>query len=284
PPDTDDPAATLLSGIMKMIGPTMMAMSAGSMVGHLSTRALGSYHLPIPRRATSELAIVGPNVADFVDEWSVDADDVGLWICLHELLHHAVFNIDHVRERIMALLQSFAAGFQQADAGALEQKLGNFEPSGDLEGMQQQMQQIFGDPEMLLGAMRTPAQEAIVPELESLLAVLVGWVDHHLDAIGQHLIGGHEQITEAMRRRRVSAGPQDRFVEKMLGLDLRRDLLERGQSFIAGVVERGGEDQLAKLWANVDHLPTPNEVDAPGLWIARIDLPDLDEPATGIDE
>jgi len=284
PPDNEDPAATLLSGIMKMIGPTMMAMSAGSMVGHLSTMALGSYHLPVPRRAAAELAIVGPNVADFIDEWSVDADDVGLWICLHELLHHAVFNIDHVRERIMDLLQSFAAGFQQADAGALEQKLGNFEPSVDLEGMQQQMQQIFGDPEMLLGAMRTPAQEAIVPELESLLAVLVGWVDHHLDAIGQHLIGGHQQITEAMRRRRVSAGPQDRFVEKMLGLDLRRDLLERGQSFIAGVVERGGEDQLAKLWAKADHLPTPNEVDAPGLWIARIDLPDLNEPSASSDE
>jgi uncharacterized protein (DUF2342 family) len=29
---------------------------------------------------------------------------------------------------------------------------------------------------------------------------------------------------------------------------------------------------LAKLWQSAEHLPTPNELDAPGLWLARIDL------------
>ena len=40
------------------------------------------------------------------------------------------------------------------------------------------------------------------------------------------------------------------------------------------MVERAGENALARLWANEDDLPTPAEVDAPGLWLARIDLPD----------
>jgi uncharacterized protein (DUF2342 family) len=40
------------------------------------------------------------------------------------------------------------------------------------------------------------------------------------------------------------------------------------------VVERAGEDGLARLWATERELPTPAEVDAPGLWLARIDLPD----------
>ena len=43
---------------------------------------------------------------------------------------------------------------------------------------------------------------------------------------------------------------------------------------MAGVVERGGDDQLARLWDSERELPTPAEVDAPGLWMARIDLPD----------
>ena len=174
------------------------------------------------------------------------------------------------------LLGEYTSGFQQADGGALEQRLGSLEPTGDLGDMQAQIQRMFGDPEVLLGAMRTPAQEAMLPRLEALIAVIVGWVDHHLDAIGGQLIGGHGQIAEAMRRRRVTAGPQDRFVERMLGLDLRRELVERGRAFVDGVVERDGAERLAALWPEPEHLPTPNEVDAPGLWLARIDLPDLD--------
>ena len=178
---------------------------------------------------------------------------------------------------MLDLLGDFAAGFQQADGSALEHRLGSLEQGTDLESMQAQMQQLFGDPEVLLGAMRTPAQDALVPSLEALLAVIVGWVDHHLDAIGRTLVGSHGQITEAMRRRRVSAGPQDRFVEKMLGLDLRRDLIERGRAFVDGVLERGGDEQLERLWIKPEHLPTPNEIGAPGLWLARIDLPSLDD-------
>lgn len=274
--DDGDPAAALLGGIMKMIAPAMMAMSAGSMVGHLASRSLGAYHLPIPRLDGNDVVVVGPNVTAFVDEWSIDADEVSLWVCVHELLHHAVFNVPHVRSTLLELLGEFSEGFQQADGDALEQRLGGLQPSGDMSDMQAQIQQMFGDPEVLLGAMRSPAQDALLPRVEALVAVIVGWVDHHLDAIGGQLIGGHGQIAEAMRRRRVSAGPQDRFVERMLGLDLSRELVSRGREFVDGVVERGGPTQLAELWTEPEHLPTPNEVDAPGLWIARIDLPDLD--------
>ena len=37
--------------------------------------------------------------------------------------------------------------------------------------------------------------------------------------------------------------------------------------------ERTGAEGLRRLFDDPAHLPTPNEVDAPGLWLARIDLP-----------
>ena len=45
---------------------------------------------------------------------------------------------------------------------------------------------------------------------------------------------------------------------------------------VAGVVERAGKRGLERLWRGERELPTPAEVDAPGLWLARIDLPDPD--------
>jgi uncharacterized protein (DUF2342 family) len=75
-----------------------------------------------------------------------------------------------------------------------------------------------------------------------------------------------------MRRRRVETGRADRFVERLFGLNLTQARFDLGESFVEGVVERAGEDGLARLWGRVEDLPTPAELEAPGLWLARIDL------------
>ncbi|MBW8825150.1 MAG: zinc-dependent metalloprotease [Acidobacteria bacterium] len=114
----------------------------------------------------------------------------------------------------------------------------------------------------------------MLPRLEALLAALVGYVDWVVDSVGQRLIGSYDMLTEAVRRRRVTAGDADRFVEHLLGVELGQSQYERGDAFIAGIVERAGTEGLARLWQSAQVLPTPAEIDAPGLWLARIDLPD----------
>ncbi|HEC11113.1 MAG TPA: zinc-dependent metalloprotease [Acidimicrobiales bacterium] len=274
-PEFPDQAAQMLSGLMQMMAPMMMAMSTGSMVGHLAERALGSYDLPIPRPPRSEIVVVSHNVHAFADEWSISFDETALWICIRELIFNTVFGIPHVRDALQTRLNQYVAGFSN-DPNALQAKLGDLERISDPGDLQGQIQQIFGDPEVLLGAIRSPAQERMLPELEALVAVLVGYVDHIQDRIGGGLVGSYGRLTEAMRRRRITAGPHDRFVERILGLDLRPALIERGRAFIEGVVERDEEGGLARLWSEPRNLPTPAEVDAPGLWLARIDLPDVD--------
>jgi putative hydrolase len=271
-PDDDDPAgdpaAQLLGGLFQMVGPVMLGMQAGAMVGHLAGRSLGQYDLPIPRPPSDELLVVPANVAAFAEEWSLPGDDLRLWICLSEVTHHAVLGLPHVRTRLDQLLLDYAGGFQ-VDTGALESKLGTLDPT-DMTSFQQ----ALSDPEALLGAVRSPAQAALQAPLEALVAVVVGYVDHVMDQVGTHLVGAYGQLTEALRRRRVEAGAADRFVEHLLGVELGQPQYERGAAFVDGVVERAGEDALARLWASARELPTPAEVDAPGLWLARIDLPD----------
>jgi uncharacterized protein (DUF2342 family) len=107
-----------------------------------------------------------------------------------------------------------------------------------------------------------------------LTVVLEGFVDHVMDTVGRALISSFGMLSEAVRRRRVEATDGDRFVERLLGLQLGQAQYDRGAAFVRGVVERAGEAGLARLWASPRELPTPAEVDAPGLWLARIELPD----------
>ena len=97
-------------------------------------------------------------------------------------------------------------------------------------------------------------------------------VGNHRDHIGERLVPDAGRINEALRRHRVERGEAADFVDSMLGLQLDREHYERGQAFCAGVVERAGLDGLNRLWEAEAMLPTPAEFDAPGLWLARIEL------------
>ena len=267
----DDPMASMMAGIGKMMGPLMLGMTTGSMVGHLAQRALGGYELPVPRPEGRALLVSLGNVDEFGREWSLDEADLRLWICLHEVAHEAVFSVAHVRERVEDLLRRHASGFE-SDPAVLEQKLGGFDLTAGPESLAE-LQETLGDPDVILGAVRSPAQEALQPELTAIVAAITGYVDHVMDEIGTSLIGSYAMLTEALRRRRVEADVSDRFVERILGLELDRGQYDRGSEFVAGIVERAGSEGLARLFSSPEHLPTPNEVDAPGLWLARIDLP-----------
>lgn len=269
---TDDPMAAMLAGIGQMMGPMMLGMTTGSMVGHLARRALGGHDLPVPRPVDAPVLVLLRNVDDFGTEWSLERDDLRLWVCLHEVAHHAVLSVPHVRDRLTDLLQRHAASFE-SDPHALEERFGGIDLGAGPEALAE-LQAQLGDPDAILGAVRSLAQEALQPELTALVATITGYVDHTMDRIGSTLVGSYGMITEALRRRRVEADQSDRFVERILGLELDRAQYDRGSAFAAGVVERGGEEALARLFDGPEMLPTPTEVDAPGLWLARIDLPD----------
>jgi putative hydrolase len=273
--DSGDPMADMFSGMLQMFQPMVLAMTAGSMVGHLARRSLGQYDLPIPRplvgTGADELLLVVPNLDAFASEWSLARDDLRLWVCVHEIAHHAVFGVPHVRATMDDLLNRYVSSFRN-DPGALEGRLGEIDPSDPnaLAGVQE----LLGSPEVILGAITSPEQDALRPQLEALVAVVVGVVDHVLDVVGAKLIPSYGMLAEALRRRRVESAESDRFVERLFGLELTQATYDRGSAFVDGVVERAGEDGLRRLWASVDNLPTPPEVDAPGLWLARIDLPE----------
>ena len=264
-----DPTGQWLAQLMQLLSPMMLGMTAGSMVGHMSTRNFGQYDLPIPRPVSDDLPVLVANLDAFGDEWSLDSDDLRLWVCLHELTHHAVLGVAHVRSRLLGLLQDYVSAFQ-TDPDSLEHKLGDLDPTS-LESMQG-FQQLFGDPEVMLGAIQSDRQRELLPLLEALIAVIAGYVDHVMDGIGGQLISSYDRVTEAVRRRRVESSNSDRFVERLFGLELTQDRYDRGTRFIDGVVERAGEQSLERLWRIESELPTPAEVDAPGLWLARIDL------------
>ncbi|HVF33574.1 MAG TPA: zinc-dependent metalloprotease [Acidimicrobiales bacterium] len=272
-PDDADPLGgamgeEMLGNLLGVMAPMMLGMQLGLMVGHLARRSLGQYDLPVPRPPGDELLVVAANLDEFASDWSLPGDDLRLWVCLDSVAHHAVLGLPHVRARLLDLLMEFAGGFTP-DPEAMSEKMAGIDPTN-----QSSWEDVFGDPESLLGSMESETQRRIRPALEALTSTIEGYVDYTLDEVGGRLIGSYGQLAEALRRRRVENNKGDRFVEKLFGLELSQRQYDRGEAFVRGVVEREGAAGLARLWTSERTLPTPNEVDAPGLWWERINLPE----------
>lgn len=270
PPSADTPdelagtpgADELLQGLAQSLSPLLLGMQSGSMVGHLAQQAFGRYDLPVPRKS-NDLFVVAANVDEFAEEWSLELDDARLFVAVIELTHHVVMTRVPVRARFDDLVTSYVSGFEP-DPATLEDRLVGIDPS-DMEALQS----ALGDPEALLGAMQTPAQRVVAEKLAAAGAALIGYVDHVTAKVGARLVGNPALLSEALRRRRVARGQGERFVERLFGLEVNQEQIDRGSAFITGVIERAGEEALLGLWKDDTSLPTPAEITAPGLWLER---------------
>jgi putative hydrolase len=267
PTGEGNPMDQLLGNLPQVIGPLVLGAQAGAMVGHLANRALGQYDMPMPAPVNDELMAVPAAVDAFAAEWGLAPDDVRMYSCLRDVLYHAVLSRPHVAELMHEHLSAYA-GASQVSMDGIEQRLSNLDPMDPMS-----FQQSLGDPEALLGDIQTDQQRRLLVPFRAFLTALSGYTDYFIDKVGQRLVGTFPLVSEAFRRRRMEDGPGQRVLGKLLGIEVDQAIVDKGRAFVAGVVERAGEEGLARLWESPTTMPTPAEVDAPGLWLARIELP-----------
>jgi putative hydrolase len=275
----DDPLGgmgNLLGQWANAIGPMFFGLQIGSVVGHLSQRAMGQYPLALPWTPSDELLMVTANITSFAEDWSLPEEETLLWVCSRELASNSVLTRPGVRSRMEELLLGLAkssASVQQDITGRLG-ALGGEGSGMDLESLEG----MFGDPEAMLGDLLTPESRRTSDQLTALAVVIDAYADHVANVVGTKLVGSHAQLAEAFYRRRIERGKGEEAAGSLFGMDLDQTQVDRGRSFVSGVLERAGDDGLSKLWLSARNLPTPSEVDAPGLWLERISLPELDPP------
>ena len=266
-----DPMMAMMANLSKMMAPSMMGMAVGSMVGRMATQAFGQHDLPIPRQDSS-LSVLPGNIDRFAEEWSISADEMRMWVLAQELTGHALFSITSLREDFASLVRRHVGAFKP-DPEAIAEKLSSLD--SDEGDPMQAMQQVLSDPAVLLGAVQSKEQRELQPSLDAAAAAVVGYVDYMVDGVSVRVIGGDAlRIAEAVRRRRVDHNADDLYTERLLGLRLTHHQVQRGKNFVAGVVDRVGEARLSALLARPKALPTAAEIDAPGLWVARLELVD----------
>lgn len=266
------PPEQMIQQLISMLGPMMLGVMAGGTAGQLANHAFGCYEFPLPRPEGSSITLSVTNIDEFATAWSLPSDGIRLWVCISDVAHHLVLSVPHVRRRLDGLLKEYVSSFT-TDPGLVEERLREMDLGDSEFGSEPELellQNLTSNPDELLAAIQSGEQQALMVQIGTLVSVVEGYVDWVIDSIGSKLIPEFSRITEALRRRRVEATAASRYLERLFGLELSQSTFDRGSAFIDGVVERAGTDALPRLWDSDESLPTPPELSAPGLWLARM--------------
>jgi putative hydrolase len=252
-----------MTQLMGQLGPLLLGAQVGTVLGTLGQQVLGQYDIAMPRPGgAGALLFVVPNIAAFEKDWSLDPKEFRTWIAIHEVTHRLEFARPWTLTRFRGLLEDYTSTLR-LDVEALQRRLETLDPSNP-----EAMREMLGSDEGLFGAVLDDEQRLKLGRIQAFMSAAEGYGDHVTHALGAKLLPSAGRIEEAMRRYR-EAENTDPVLERLLGIEVRREQYRLGTSFCDRVAELSDEATLARMWSDAEALPSLPELDEPLLWLAR---------------
>jgi coenzyme F420 biosynthesis associated uncharacterized protein len=253
-----------LSGPLRAAASATLAAEVGLVAGYMSQRVLGQYELSLLRpEQPARLLFVGPNLVKAIGEMSLDRDSFFAWIVFHEVTHvFQLAGVDWLRPHLADLLREYLETVEVSiEKGA----------AGGLPSLPSASEIVDAYREGGLAALvQSREQRGIMRRLQAVMAVVEGYSEHVMDAVGERVLPGYEKLREAMDRRRASRSAPQRILERLLGLDMKMRQYVLGKQFCDAVEKKHGMATLNRVWEAPELLPTLRELEQPEAWVSRI--------------
>src|SRR3954468_15374448 len=264
-----------LSGLMSQMGGVMFGAQVGQALARLADEGVTSTDVGLPLGPKGAGVLVPQNLAAFGAGLDRPEEEVRLFLALREAAHQRLFaHVPWLRQQLTDAVHAYARGIH-VDREAIQRGLdeamsgmeGGLDPS-DPESIQRLLGSGVLEPE------ETPEQQMALRRLETLLALVEGWVDSVVSAAAGDRLPGHSALAETMRRRRASGGPAEQTFATLVGLELRPRRLRDASTVWGAMAQQHGTAERDRLWSHPDLLPTSEALDEPLDFVARQGLDD----------
>ncbi len=274
PAEMQQMAGPLMS-MMRQMGGVMFGGQVGQALGALSREVVSSTDVGLPLAGVGTAALLPAGIEEFGAGLGLPPDEVRLFVALREAACHRLFaGVPWLRARLFAAVEDYARGIT-VDMGHMQDAIGSIDPTNP-EALQEALAGGLFEPQ------DTPAQRAALLRLETLLALIEGWIDDVVGQASHGRLSGADALAETVRRRRAIGGPAEQTFGTLIGLELRpRRMREAAQLWRLLREQRGVEGRDA-LWEHPDLLPGADDLADPGAFVDRreidFDISGLDAP------
>ncbi len=107
-------------------------------------------------------------------------------------------------------------------------------------------------------------------EIQAVMSLLEGFGDYMMDEVGRDLVPEVGGISARFHARREQRTNFERAMMRITGMDLKMEQYRKGEEFVAAIARARGTEALHTLWDGPETLPSPEEIDSPSGWLARV--------------
>lgn len=237
----------------------------GQALGDLANQALTGNDFGLPVAPSGIIGVVPKNIEPISDQLSVPGQEVLVYISAREAARQRLFtHVPWLVERIVSSVEEYSVGLE-LDTSHIEEQIRNLDlESGDPAKLQEAIQ---GMQDVDMAPRVTSRNAAAASRLETLLALVEGWVEVVVeDALGQR-IPSTAALTESWARRRATGGSAEHAFNNIVGIELGTPKTNEAAQLWRRATEAVGVDRRDKVWDHPDFLPTAEHLDNPAAFI-----------------
>lgn len=247
---------TGVEGVMRTLAGTVFGLQLGHAVGRLAVESVSATEVGLPLDASSGTALVPAGVASFADGLDAGVDQVRMFLALREAAAARLYaHVPWLRSQVLGALEAYAREIR-IDTAALEEAVSQVDLA-DPGAIQQALQSGVFAPQ------DTPAQRQALERLETLLALVEGWVETVTFQAGVAHLPDVGALTEMWRRRRLSGSAAEQVFARLVGLELRPRRVREAARLWQRLGQEAGAEERDALWRHPDVMPTPSELASP---------------------
>ena len=248
--------AGAMAPMMAQFGGLIFGAQLGQGLSGLASEVVSATDIGLPLGPAGTGALVVSNLNTLAEDLERPLDEVRLFIAIREAAHHRLFShVPWLRQQIMEAVDAYGRGIH-IDPDVITNALTDIDPS-DPASLQNALTGGLFEPQ------NTDAQNLALRRLETLLALVEGWVDTAVTKAASDRMSGADALSEAIRRRRAAGGPAEQTFSTLVGLELRPRRLRDAAALWLAMTDHHGVSVRDTLWNHPDLLPTTDDLDDP---------------------
>lgn len=259
----EDESMQQMSMVMKQVGPLLMGLQAGTLVGHLAREVISGFDPSIPREGETGIVLVVPNISKIAADYGLEVDAVIRWVAFQDVARYIVVQgvawVAPYRRNLMTALVDAI----EVDTAEMQRRLIDLQTQG-IEALQE-----GASVDASIPIVPTRAHQQALDRLRAFVGLHEGYAARATSATGAQ-ISDDTKIAEVIARQRASSSEAKDLLASVLGFSLDRDLVTTGTTFCAAVEKLEGLPALNRVWEAPDNLPTYAELKDPFVWIDRV--------------
>lgn len=258
-----------MMGIMSQLSGSVFGTQLGQGLGTLATEVLTGTDIGLPLAPAGTAVLLPEAIAAFADGLDLPAQEIIVYLAAREAAHVRLFtHVSWLRQRLLSAVEQYASGIT-VDLSGLTDSLGDGVNPEELMANPGRIEELLGSA-TAFEPTTTPEQKAALDRLETLLALIEGWVEHVVTRALGDRIPATAALTETMRRRRASGGPAEQTFATLVGLELRPRRVRDATALWDRLLDATDVTVRDRVWDHPDLLPDSADLDAPAAFIDRI--------------